>query len=57
MSAVMVILAVTLNYWGRNQRQIWENNIKNNKPAKWKEWKIKKEKSGLIFIVDKYCRY
>ena len=57
LSAVMVILAGTLNYLGRNQRQKWENKIKKNKPAKWEEWKNKKEKSGLIYIIDKYCRY
>jgi hypothetical protein len=56
-SAVIIILAGTLNYLGRNQRQKWENNIKNHKPAKWGEWIIKKKNSGLISIIDKYCRY
>jgi hypothetical protein len=56
-SAVIVILAVIVNYLGRHQRQKWENNLKNNKPTKWEEWKNRKEKSGLIYIIDKYCRY
>jgi hypothetical protein len=57
MSAVMVILAGAINYLGRSQRQKWENIIKNNLPVKWEEWKNKKEKSGLIYSIDKYCRY